>query len=263
MLFELTFMLLYNLVFTSIPVGILGAFDQDLNAIACMAFPQLYKRGIQGLDYTRTRFWLYMFDGLYQSAIIFFIPFLVYGSGTPWSSNGRDTNALYDFSTTVAVTGVVSANLYVGVNTRYWTYVPALVTGVSSLLIYLWIPIYSALASLPYSGEVFVIYPTFFFWATTVLTVFIAVGPRWIISSFRQAYFPRDKDIIREAWISGDLKLQLGIRRRRDGPLPSMPSLSTHLQRDQANKSDIHRDQAGLSDQHIVRDQARLDNQGE
>jgi phospholipid-translocating ATPase len=49
-----------------------AAFDQDINAKAALAFPQLYVRGIRGLEYTRTKFLLYMSDGLYQSAVIYF-----------------------------------------------------------------------------------------------------------------------------------------------------------------------------------------------
>ena len=172
-----------------------------------------------------------MADGLYQSAIIFFVPYLIYGSGAAWSSSGRDTDGLYDFGTTVAAIGVVSANLYVGVNTRYWTVITAIVLAGSTILVYLWIPIYSALAALHYNGEVGVIYPTFFFWATTVFTVFLAVGPRWITSTIRQSYFPRDKDIIREAWISGTLKTRLGVRRLRDGPESEEPSFVSHIQK--------------------------------
>jgi len=214
-LFEYTYLLLYNLVFTSLPVGILGAFDQDTNAQASMAFPQLYKRGIAGLDYTRRRFWIYMSDGLYQSAIIFFIPYLTYAGGVTWSSDALDTNSLWDFGTTVAAAGVFSANLYVGINTRYWTFISWIVNVGSILLCYIWIPIYSALAGPPYEGTVNAIYPSFSFWATVIITVFLAVGPRWLVSAIRQSYFPRDKDVIREAWVAGDLKEQLGIRHRK------------------------------------------------
>ena len=228
-LFEYTFILLFNLAFTSLPVGVLGAFDQDTNAKASLAFPQLYKRGIQGLDYTRKRFWLYMGDGLYQSLVIFFIPFFAYGS--PWSSTGLDTNGLYDFGTAIAVAGVFAANLYVGVNTRYWTYITAIVSIASILLIYLWIPIYSVLSPLPFSSEMDVIFTNFAFWALTVLTVFIAVGPRWLASAIRQSYFPRDKDIVREAWIAGDLKKQLGVAHRRETKVKSQPSIHEQLSR--------------------------------
>lgn len=58
-----TFILLYNLVFTSLPVIVLGAFDQDVHGDALLAFPALYERGIHGLEYTRTKFWLYVLDG--------------------------------------------------------------------------------------------------------------------------------------------------------------------------------------------------------
>lgn len=94
------------------------AFDQDINAKAGLAFPQLYIRGIRGLEYTRTKFWLYMADGLYQSVIVFFIPYLVWTVGSPNSWNGRGINSLADFGTTVAVAAIFSANTYVGLNTH-------------------------------------------------------------------------------------------------------------------------------------------------
>lgn len=94
------------------------AFDQDINAKAALAFPQLYVRGIRGLEYTRTKFWFYMADGLYQSAVVFFIPWLVWTYGTPNSWTGKTINGLSDFGTTVAVSAIFAANTYVGLNTR-------------------------------------------------------------------------------------------------------------------------------------------------
>ncbi|CAH7683988.1 expressed protein, partial [Phakopsora pachyrhizi] len=79
-LFEYTFIMLFNLVFTSLPVGLMGAFEQDLSANASMAFPVLYRRGILGLQYTRKKFWLYMLDGTYQSVVAYWIPYFVYFS---------------------------------------------------------------------------------------------------------------------------------------------------------------------------------------
>ncbi|WWD04928.1 hypothetical protein V865_002999 [Kwoniella europaea PYCC6329] len=215
-LFEYTFLLMYNLFYTSLPVAVLGTFDQDVNARAAMAFPQLYKRGIAGVEYTRTRFWLYMADGLYQSAVIFFVPFFCYGGGETWSSSGRDTNCLYDLGTAVAAAGVLAANSYVGINSRYWTVITWVIIIASTLLVFIWIPIYSFLAVFPYAGIVEVIYPTFTFWMTIGMTWAIAVGPRWLVSAFKQSYFPKDSELIREAWITGQLKRELGIRRRKD-----------------------------------------------
>lgn len=94
------------------------AFDQDVNAKAALAFPQLYVRGIRGLEYTRTKFWMYMFDGLYQSVVVFFVPFAAQIYGLPISWTGRDVNSLADFGTTVAVAAIAAANTYVGLNTH-------------------------------------------------------------------------------------------------------------------------------------------------
>lgn len=136
-LYEYTFILLYNLVFTSLPVITLGgkfffllssihettpfciAFDQDVNARASLAFPQLYIRGIRGLDYTRFKFWTYMLDGLYQSAVVYFIPYCAWALGDVSASwNGRGLESLSDFGTTVSVAAIFAANIFVGINTR-------------------------------------------------------------------------------------------------------------------------------------------------
>ena len=177
-----------------------------------------------------------MGDGLYQSAVLFFIPFLAYGDGTNWSHQGLNTNGLFDFGTLCAAAGVASANIYVGVNIRYWTWITAAVIIGSTLLVFIWIPVYSALAPWPYSGTANIIYTTFSFWSIILITIFICVMPRWLIKAFRTSYYPLDKDIVREAWIAGDLKAQLGVPHRRDArkTLPvelQDTSLVDHLQR--------------------------------
>ena len=94
------------------------AFDQDINAKASMAFPQLYTRGIKGLDYTRAKFWLYMLDGLYQSTVVFFIPYLSFTGGASISWSGKVLDSLADLGTTVAISAIFSANIFVGLNTK-------------------------------------------------------------------------------------------------------------------------------------------------
>jgi phospholipid-translocating ATPase len=68
--------------------------------------------GIRGLEYTRTKFWMHMMDGLYQSAVIYFFPYLIWSLGLPISFNGKGVTLLADFGTTVAVAAMISANTY-------------------------------------------------------------------------------------------------------------------------------------------------------
>ncbi|KAF9238250.1 phospholipid-translocating P-type ATPase [Melanogaster broomeanus] len=221
-LYDYSFILFYNLLFTSLPVIFLGGFDQDVNARAAMAFPELYIRGIRGLEYTKLMFWSYVLDGLYQSAVIFFIPYLVWTSGLATSWNGKGIDSLGDFGTTVAVTGVLVANIYVGMNTRYWTFMTWIVVVGSSLVMMLWIVIYSFLpASASFSStgsfvyEVSVLFSNITVWATIVASVFISLAPRFVYKYFTTVYTPLDRDIVREMWICGDLKDRLGVKHRK------------------------------------------------
>ncbi|EGN94457.1 hypothetical protein SERLA73DRAFT_96604 [Serpula lacrymans var. lacrymans S7.3] len=215
-LYQYTFILLYNLVFTSLPVIVLGAFDQDVNAKAALAFPQLYVRGIRGLEYTRSKFWLYMLDGLYQSVVVFFIPYLVWTLGLAVSWNGKGIDSLSDFGTTVAVAAIFAANTYVGINTNYWTVITWIVVIGSSLVMLLWIVIYSFFETSDFNDEVIVLFGNITFWSTVLLSIFVALAPHFFAKFFRSVYMPLDKEIIREMWVDGDLKDRLGIRHRKE-----------------------------------------------
>lgn len=56
-LFDYSYLILFNLVFTSVPVGLMGVFDQDVSDKVSLAVPQLYRRGIERLEWTQTKFW--------------------------------------------------------------------------------------------------------------------------------------------------------------------------------------------------------------
>ncbi|KAI5988265.1 hypothetical protein EDC04DRAFT_2884149 [Pisolithus marmoratus] len=214
-LYDYSFILLYNLVFTALPVIVLGAFDQDINAKAAMAFPELYVRGIRGLEYTRLKFWSYMLDGLYQSAVVFFIPYLAWSLGLAVSWNGKGIDSLADLGTTVAVAAIFAANTYVGMNTHYWTFITWIVVIGSSLVMILWVVIYSYFppdnfftSTGAFVDEVEILFSNLVF-------VLVALAPRFIYKFVRSTYMPLDKDIVRESWVGGDLKDRLGIGHRK------------------------------------------------
>ncbi|KAG1731761.1 hypothetical protein EDB19DRAFT_1736425 [Suillus lakei] len=233
-LYDYSFILFYNLLFTSLPVIVLGSFDQDVNAKAALAFPQLYVRGIRGLEYTRTKFWFYMLDGLYQSAVVFFIPYLVWQLGLAVASDGKGIDSLADFGTTVAVAAIFAANTYVGMNTHYWTSITWVVVIGSSLVMILWIVIYSFIPVNTFFSnmdgfinEVEILFSNVTFWTTVVFSVLVALAPRFLIKFFKSTYMPLDKDIIREMWVTGDLKDRLGIRHRKESKNKHIVDLET------------------------------------
>lgn len=56
-LMEYTYILMFNLFFTSVPVVLMGVLDQDVSDAVSLAVPELYRRGIERSEWTQTKFW--------------------------------------------------------------------------------------------------------------------------------------------------------------------------------------------------------------
>jgi phospholipid-translocating ATPase len=56
-LYDYTYILLFNLAFTSLPIIFMGILDQDVSDKVSLAVPQLYRRGIERKEWTQTKFW--------------------------------------------------------------------------------------------------------------------------------------------------------------------------------------------------------------
>jgi len=56
-LYDYTYILLFNLAFTSVPVIFMGVLDQDVSDKISLAVPQLYRRGIERKEWTQRKFW--------------------------------------------------------------------------------------------------------------------------------------------------------------------------------------------------------------
>ncbi len=55
--FESTYIIMFNLLFTSVPVILMGVLDQDVSDSVSLAVPQLYRRGIERMEWTQLKFW--------------------------------------------------------------------------------------------------------------------------------------------------------------------------------------------------------------
>lgn len=103
-----------------------------------MALPQLYRFGREGKWFGTKLFSVFMFEGVVQvsrwssrllvksitmcalqSAIIFFI--ILYGYFSPSARNDGFDVAQNEFSTTMAISAAIAANLFNGLNTKFWT----------------------------------------------------------------------------------------------------------------------------------------------
>ncbi|GBG85508.1 hypothetical protein CBR_g40147 [Chara braunii] len=98
------FQSLFNVMFTALPVIVVGIFDQDVDATRAKEFPQLYRAGIKNLYFNWPVLARWLFFGVYQSLVCFFIPMKA-----GWGAINADgkTFGLWDLGT-MAYTGVVT-----------------------------------------------------------------------------------------------------------------------------------------------------------
>lgn len=204
-LFEYTYLTFYNLAFTSLPVILLGILDQDVNDVVSVLVPQLYRVGILRSEWNQKKFWWYMVDGIYQSVICFFFPYLVYYKTGLVTSNGLGLDHRYWVGIMVTAIAVVSCNLYVLLHQYRWDWFSTLFVALSCLVLFAWTGIWSSVVR---SGEFYKsaahVYGSASFWAVFFVGILFCLLPRFTYDIFLKLFSPKDVDIIRECWNRGD-----------------------------------------------------------
>ena len=198
-LFDYTYILMFNLFFTSLPVGVMGVLDQDVSDKVSLAVPQLYRRGIERLEWTQTKFWLHMLDGVYQSVMVFFIPFLLFIQARPVTFNGLGVEDRIRFGAYVLHPAIVAINAYIMINSYRWDWLMLLIICLSDVFVFFWTGVYSSFTS---SGSLYhcavQVYQEGTFWACFFLVPIVCLFPRFAIKALQKVYWPYDVDIIRE-----------------------------------------------------------------
>ncbi|KAL6710873.1 phospholipid transporting ATPase [Coniothyrium glycines] len=198
-IFDYTYIIFFNLAFTSLPVIVMGVFDQDVGDRVSLAVPQLYRRGIERKEWTQPKFWAYMVDGIYQSAIAFYFLYLIFNHGIFATSNGLDIAEYRRMGIYAATTAVCAANIYVLYNSYRWDWLMLLVIIISTLLVWFWTGVYTSFTS---SAQFYKsgaeVYGTLNFWAYILVATIACLLPRFIFKVVQKMYFPMDVDIIRE-----------------------------------------------------------------
>ncbi|XP_071412642.1 phospholipid-transporting ATPase VD isoform X1 [Pithys albifrons albifrons] len=86
-------LILFNLLFTSVPPIIYGVLDKDVSAEILMQLPQLYTMSQNSVAYLPSALWITLLDAFYQSLVCFFVPyFTYYGSDIDILSFGNPIN---------------------------------------------------------------------------------------------------------------------------------------------------------------------------
>ena len=168
------YLMLYNLIFTSIPPMAIGVFDQDAPDKLLESKPHLYKQGRLGQVYRSHSFWLNMADAMYQSLVIFFFAVGAYS---------KSSVGIWEFGTTMCTQCLLVMSLHVAIEIKSWTIVHVASIILSVLAYFIFALSYNAIC-VDCSGlqNPFWVMQhcmgTADFWLVSILTAVVSVIPR-------------------------------------------------------------------------------------
>ena len=79
-LYDSYLLVLYNLVFTSLPVLVAGTFDVDVYASTVVRVPSLYAIGVQGNYFNSQMLVAWLFRGILHACFNFGVSYILFGS---------------------------------------------------------------------------------------------------------------------------------------------------------------------------------------
>jgi phospholipid-translocating ATPase len=146
-----------------------------------------------------------MVDGIYQSTLSFFIPYIFVVLTTTGSMNGLDVAERTRLGAYIAHPAVLTINSYILINTYRWDWLMILVVIISDVFIFFWTGVYTSFTSAAgFYQAAPQIYQQLTFWMCLIVTPVICLLPRLVIKAMQKQLFPYDVDIIREQARRGD-----------------------------------------------------------
>ncbi|KAH7107578.1 phospholipid-translocating P-type ATPase [Auriculariales sp. MPI-PUGE-AT-0066] len=197
--FDYTYLLLWNVFWTIAPVIAIGLFDRLIDDDILTGIPELYRFGREQKWFGFKLFSVYMFDAVYQSAIIFFFINYTYDTTTA-RHDGYQVN-MYEFSNVMVIVCVMAVSAFNGLNTHAWTWWVVFAVTIGPLLIWAFLGIYSLIAPgwfLTWSyGNSYFLFRAAYFWFGIMLAFVLALAPRYVAKAVKAMYFPNDLDVLR------------------------------------------------------------------
>ncbi|KAJ3214767.1 hypothetical protein HDU67_001212 [Dinochytrium kinnereticum] len=193
---DLTFMLLYNVVLSSLPVIAMGVFDQDISDITALAFPMAYRADRRFAPFTLLRFTCFVVESAYQAIVCFY--FIFFGFGEVAFDSGGRLLEKPELSVVLSIVAVLNANAFIAVNMNSWNSLSIATMVITQALPFLYTAIYSVFPFSLVPGIVGPLFASPLFWLNLLITSLLCQFPRIIFLYGKRSFFPTDVHILQE-----------------------------------------------------------------
>ncbi|XP_062154657.1 probable phospholipid-transporting ATPase 4 [Alnus glutinosa] len=194
------YMLLFNVILTSLPVISLGVFEQDVSSEVCLQFPALYQQGPRNLFFDWYRILGWMGNGVYSSLVIFFLNIIIFYDQA--FRAGGQTADMATVGTTMFTCIIWAVNCQIALTMSHFTWIQHLFVWGSIVTWYLFLILYGMTSPLisgnAYQLLVEVLGPAPIYWAATLLVTIACNLPYFAHISFQKCFNPMDHHVIQE-----------------------------------------------------------------
>ncbi|XP_048258493.1 phospholipid-transporting ATPase ID-like isoform X1 [Haliotis rufescens] len=175
-LYDPYFISLYNLFYTSLPILVLGIFDQDVNDDYSIRYPKLYAPGLKDALFNKKTFMYSTLEGIITSLVLFFIPYGAFNYAI--GPDGKSEVDQQSFGCVVSSILVVAVNVRCALDTSYWTGFNHFVVWGSIIYYFCFIlAFYSEGINYSYVGVAFEVFSSAQFWFSLLLTCTVLIVP--------------------------------------------------------------------------------------
>lgn len=197
----------YSLIYTSVPTVVVGILDKDLSHNTLLYYPRLYEAGLRNEGYNMTLFWITMLDTLWQSLVLFYVPFLTYSISTMdiWSMGSLWT-----------ISVVILVNIHLAMDIQRWVLITHLAIWGSIAATFLCMVLIDSIPVFPNYGTLYNMAASGTYWLSVILIIVLGLLPRFLCKVIYETFWPSDIQIAREAELLKKLPQQLGSRPERD-----------------------------------------------
>ncbi|URE01836.1 E1-E2 ATPase [Musa troglodytarum] len=180
---------LYSVLYSALPTVVVGILDKDLSRRTLLEYPKLYGNGQREESYNLKLFILTMMDAIWQSLVVFFIPYMAYRDTTV------DGSSLGDLWTLAVVTLV---NIHLAMDVFRWNWITHLSIWGSIAVAVMCVILIDSMWFLPGYWAIYHIMKTGLFWLC-LLGIFAAgMIPRFTMKALAEYFMLNDIQISRE-----------------------------------------------------------------
>lgn len=227
-IYDYMYLLFFNVFFSILPLLMLGSFDRDLSDSYLMKVAPIYRMGIRQTSYSMKLFLYYLLDALYQSVVCFFIPLLAYqDTAITWTGQPENQTLL---GNVMALSIITCTNLYMAmcmyswVTVSWWALILTITTLFGFVLVYGLIP-----SEMLYGTWRNFLDPIF--WGAMILSIVLALTPRYIFKYVQTILKPTDLDIVREVskWHLGEADLMRTLIRKDQNSIKRLGGVNDNV----------------------------------